>query len=89
MMVAADVSTDSKRDRRMTRVVMDRWWMNVWMDGWMDGYVGSGLVRGVGGPIVYHLRVPQNIHWKKMHMGDSLPSNLLSCLLEGRKEGEF
>ena len=36
MMVAADVSTDSKRDRRMTRVVMDRWWMNVWMDGWMD-----------------------------------------------------
>ena len=37
MMVAADVSTNSKRDGRMTRVVMDRWWMNVWMDGWMDG----------------------------------------------------
>ena len=51
--------------------------------------MGSGVVRGVGGPIVYHLRVPQNIHWIKMHMGDSLPSNLLSCLLEGRKEGEF
>ena len=48
-----------------------------------------GVVRGVGGLIVYHLRAPQNIHWKKMYMGDSLISNLLSCLLEGRKEGEF
>ena len=44
---------------------------------------GLGVVRGVGGPIVYHLRAPRNIHWKKMHMGDSLISNLLSCLLEG------
>ena len=40
--------------------------------------------RGVGGPIVYHLRVPQNIHLKKMHMGDTFLSNLLSCLSEPR-----
>ena len=40
--------------------------------------------RGVGGPIVYHLRVPQNIHLKKMHMGESLPSYLLFSLSEPR-----
>ena len=32
-----DVSTHNKRDKRMPRIVMDRWWMNVWMDVWMDG----------------------------------------------------
>ena len=26
---------------------------------------------------------------KQKDMGDGLPSNLLSCLLEGRKEAEF
>ena len=36
MMVADDVSTDSKIDRKMTRVVMDGW-VDECMDGWMDG----------------------------------------------------
>ena len=71
------------------------------MYGWMGGWMGVLMGRvmddemwalgwcGGWGLIVYHLRVPQHIHWKKMHMGDSLTSNLLSCLLEGRKEGGF
>ena len=34
--VADDVSTDSKSDGRMTRVVMDGW-ADECMDGWVDG----------------------------------------------------
>ena len=36
MMVADEVSTNNKSDRKMTRVVMDGW-ANVCMDGCVDG----------------------------------------------------
>ena len=59
----------------MGRVMDDEMWARGWCGGW-----GSYSIS-LTGTTTYSLE-------KDAH-GDSLTSNLLSCLLEGREEGEL